>query len=231
MTASNGSSARAPELLETFLDASRTLVVVELDGSMAIRDANRPMLDLLKAEIDAIRGRPVADFLTEADSGRLERCAGDGGEHRLQLNFVDLKDSPQTLHCVLGPVGDGFVVFGERALEREDSLQRELLELNNTLAVLSRENSRRKRELERANAKLEDALNELNRSYWHLQKISEVLPICVECGQVKTGDDDGGWESVVDYLKKHSLFLSHGYCPECAGKLMAELNAPREGGP
>lgn len=43
----------------------------------------------------------------------------------------------------------------------------------------------------------------------------------MECGRVKTAELK--WDSVVDYLREHALFLSHGYCPECADKLVESL--------
>lgn len=71
--------------------------------------------------------------------------------------------------------------------------------------------------LQRENQVLKTAHEQLENSFWHLKKIQEVLPICMECGKVKTADSS--WEDVVDFLKKHSLFLSHGYCPECYEKI------------
>lgn len=71
------------------------------------------------------------------------------------------------------------------------------------------------------NQTLKAAYEQLDKSFWHLKKIQEVLPICMECGKVKTADSS--WEDVVGFLKKHSLFLSHGYCPECADKVMRQF--------
>ena len=76
------------------------------------------------------------------------------------------------------------------------------------------------KELECVNARLQHALDEIDNMYWHLRKIQEVLPICLECGKVKTGE--GSWQTVVDYLKSNSQFLSHGYCPECYERTVAE---------
>ena len=93
--------------------------------------------------------------------------------------------------------------------------------LNNELAVLARENARKSKELHRAKAELQAALDELQNSYWHLRKIAEVLPMCAVCGKVDPGMGD--WETVVDYLRRNSLFLSHGYCPECETEVRAEV--------
>src|SRR5581483_247674 len=95
-----------------------------------------------------------------------------------------------------------------------------LEDLNNRLAVETRENARKAKELERVNRKLKGALEELETMYWHLRKIQEVLPICLECGKVKT--DGGNWQTLVEYLKANSQFLSHGYCPECFERKLAE---------
>lgn len=67
------------------------------------------------------------------------------------------------------------------------------------------------------NQVMQDAYEQLQNSFWHLRKIQEVLPICMGCGKVKT--NDSSWEDVVQYLKNNALFLSHGYCPECAEKV------------
>ncbi len=77
------------------------------------------------------------------------------------------------------------------------------------------------------NQTLKAAYEQLDKSFWHLKKIQEVLPICMECGKVKTADSS--WEDVVSFLRKNSLFLSHGYCPACAEKLLSQLNMTRGG--
>ena len=68
-------------------------------------------------------------------------------------------------------------------------------------------------QLRRDNQTLRNTLEQLRLSHWHLRKLGEVLPICVECGKVKTSESS--WDEVVDFLKKNSDFLSHGYCPAC----------------
>jgi response regulator RpfG family c-di-GMP phosphodiesterase len=72
--------------------------------------------------------------------------------------------------------------------------------------------------IQRENKTLKAAYDKLDKSFWHLRKIQEVLPICLACGKVKT--TDSSWEDVVSFLQKNSMFLSHGYCPECAEKVI-----------
>jgi response regulator RpfG family c-di-GMP phosphodiesterase len=71
------------------------------------------------------------------------------------------------------------------------------------------------------NQTLKTTYDQLNKSFWHLRKIQELLPICIQCGKVKT--TDSGWEDVASFLKQNSKFLSHGYCPECAAKITRQL--------
>jgi Fe2+ or Zn2+ uptake regulation protein len=81
---------------------------------------------------------------------------------------------------------------------------------------LLRENERKAKALHKVNAGNASALKDLLESHWHLKKIQSVLPICMTCGKVKTSDS--AWETVVEYLKQNSLFLSHAYCPDCLEK-------------
>lgn len=96
--------------------------------------------------------------------------------------------------------------------------RKELAQLNNQLAVLSRVHATSSKELVKAKVELSKALEELQISNWHLHNIREVLPICKECGKVKAGSE---WLDVVAYLKKNAQFLSHGYCPDCTSTVMA----------
>jgi hypothetical protein len=64
-------------------------------------------------------------------------------------------------------------------------------------------------------------LEDLRASHWHLRRLQELLPICVYCRKVRTGDDY--WQSVEAYLQENSDFLTHGICPECLAKVDREL--------
>jgi response regulator RpfG family c-di-GMP phosphodiesterase len=59
----------------------------------------------------------------------------------------------------------------------------------------------------------------LEEVFEHLHRIGDVVPVCMSCGRFKTGE--ARWEAAMEYLKKHSRNLSHGYCPECAEKVRA----------
>lgn len=220
-------SENAARLLAGYLDDTKAVHALVVDAAGVVIAANQAMADLLGEPLPSLDGRPVRELLTDPDGDRLVERLGAAdvapGE-RLLLNFVDVEHAPHTLECRLGACGDGVVILGERVVAREETLRRELLELNNTLAVLSRESARKGRELQAANTRLEETLEELNRSFWHLRKIQEVLPVCMECGKIKTAD--ASWEPIIDYLRKNSLLLSHGYCPECVVKVREALGLP-----
>lgn len=75
-------------------------------------------------------------------------------------------------------------------------------------------------ELEETNRRLHETIEERDRSYWQLKRIAEVLPICMDCGDVRP---EGEWMDVVDYLKQNAMFLSHGLCPSCERERIDEL--------
>jgi response regulator RpfG family c-di-GMP phosphodiesterase len=60
---------------------------------------------------------------------------------------------------------------------------------------------------------LSRSIDQLRRSSDALQRIGEVLPICMECGKVKNAS--AAWEDVPKFLAESGVALSHGYCPAC----------------
>jgi heme-degrading monooxygenase HmoA len=208
----------APTLAQ-FLSHSRSvhLLVAGLNGT--IRLCNAALSQQLKMEAAAIATRRLWDMMPEADAESLRRRVEEGrvrSPDKFLLNFVDSDHCPFTLECTLEVQPGYFLLLGEVPGKSNEASQEEMLRLNNEMAVLSREHARQRRELERT-------LAELNASHWHLKKIQEVLPICMECGKVKSSSR---WEDVLSYLKENALFLSHGYCPTCTEKLKAQWALP-----
>lgn len=54
-----------------------------------------------------------------------------------------------------------------------------------------------------------------------LQRRDAVLPICMECGKVKSAA--GGWQGIARFLEDNVIPLSHGYCPGCAAAVKTRL--------
>ena len=70
------------------------------------------------------------------------------------------------------------------------------------------------------NFTLKLAYDWLDDSFQALNKIRQVLHICIECGKVKTSGSS--WEEVINYLKKKSQSITHAYCPECYESALAK---------
>lgn len=62
---------------------------------------------------------------------------------------------------------------------------------------------------------------ELRRALSEVKVLEAFLPICCQCKKIR--DEEGQWQQLERYIGKHTgTKFSHGYCPECAQKVMAE---------
>ncbi len=216
--------AWTPPTLAALLESSRNIPYLHITSQGDISKCNPATLLHLQVAAVQVIGRKIWNFLTAPDAEWLQRCLArlqPGQIEKHLLNFVDAEASPYSLECTVSAGPEGFSLLGEPVVEGERQLNNELLQLNNEIAVLVRETVRQKKELAHTNAELEKALKDLQTSYWHILKIHEVLPICMECGKVKNAE--AHWEDVAQYLKKNFPMFSHGYCPECFEKTMKGL--------
>jgi bacterioferritin-associated ferredoxin len=61
----------------------------------------------------------------------------------------------------------------------------------------------------------------LRRSLSEVKVLEAFIPICAQCKKIR--NQQGVWQQLEVYLREHSnTQFSHGYCPECAKKVMAE---------
>jgi hypothetical protein len=210
-----------PEIVASLLEDSRVLFVLRVSRGGEIISVNRNLVRWSGLAEDDLVGRPITGILGSRDGERVQGClAADspGLTGSPLLNFVASDSGVRTLRSRILADGEDRIILGEPDVEEDLEISEELLRLNNELSVLSRENSRRSRELEAARASLEATLAELETSHWHIRKIREHLPLCMECGKVKTGETE--WATLLDYLRSNSILVSHGYCPTCAGAVM-----------
>ncbi len=64
---------------------------------------------------------------------------------------------------------------------------------------------------------------ELQKMVNDIDTLSGLMPICSGCG--KTRDDEGYWERLEDYLRKHTqVDFSHSLCPHCCEELYPDLD-------
>ncbi|MBD3292951.1 MAG: hypothetical protein GF393_08515 [Armatimonadia bacterium] len=226
MTPERAAELIAPVAASHILESESTLYFAfSADGDIVY--ANAGASSLIRRSDDVPSTPNLSDVLPASNIASLDEMLDDGDDVvDCTLNVFSPGHECETLQCRVWRSEGLTLVLGEREAEDSARLQRELMDLNNEFVVKSRELTRRQRELEHARAKLQGALDELETSYWHLRKLQEVLPICMECGKVKRADST--WENVVDYLQRNALFLSHGYCPDCAGAMMDQYGIAEE---
>lgn len=149
--------SRAIPFIASFLDTSATVHFALLDPDGRIRQVNSTLADCLKARSEELVGQDFLEFLTTPDGKTLTRrlASPDAScDEKLLLNVVDTNQIPHSLHFRITSTGGGFLLLGEPPQLDNQTLQEELLQLNNQLAVLSRENVRKGRELKRTLADL-----------------------------------------------------------------------------
>jgi hypothetical protein len=213
---SDGSDVLPTGAAGTLIRGTRVLSWARIAGDGVLRAVNGPLARRAGVPEEQLPGASVYTLLAEDDKERFRRRLERDpvSTESFLANFVSRQHEVHTLRCRMFLVGDDRILVGEPDVEEDRALTEELLRLNNELSVLSRENVRRAREVEVARRQLEEALAELEDSYWHLRKIQEHMPLCMQCGKMKTGEAE--WTSLVDYLKANEIFVSHGYCPTCA---------------
>ncbi len=62
---------------------------------------------------------------------------------------------------------------------------------------------------------------EQRRLLSEVKVLETFLPICCQCKKIR--NQEGRWQQLEVYISEHAgTQFSHGYCPECANKVMAE---------
>jgi hypothetical protein len=167
-------------------------------------------------------GAPMARLLTANSAALLlatMEAARAGPVEGVLLTFSDGERYAFTLSCRVRWEGEVCLLFGEPLTERDSRVTRELMELSSELARSTRERAK-------VAAELNSALQALRESHWHVKKIQEFLPICAQCQKVPAGEESRGeWRHLVSFLADNGLLMTHGYCPECEERVMAEIDA------
>ena len=96
------------------------------------------------------------------------------------------------------------------------------------IVLIIKSHNTEKSRLDRANLRLKDQMEVLNRTNAELEDalaqvrtLSGLLPICASCKRIR--DDRGYWNQIEIYIKNHSQAeFSHGICPECSEKLYGD---------
>jgi response regulator RpfG family c-di-GMP phosphodiesterase len=207
-------------------DPAEAMIILHADRELALVLADQRMPDKTGVELlaEAAQLRPDAArmlFTGYSDISAVIAAINDGRVYR----YITKPWNPDEL---LANVAAAVRIHG---ITRENS--RLTSELRRALSEAQGEKDRvEHREPEESDAAhrneiLASALEDLRESHWHLRRIQELLPICSYCGKVRT--EDTYWQSVEDYLRKNSDFLTHSVCPECLAELEKELDMGLEG--
>ncbi|MBF0527900.1 MAG: response regulator [Deltaproteobacteria bacterium] len=71
---------------------------------------------------------------------------------------------------------------------------------------------------------LRKANDELSAALTQIKTLKGLLPICMDCKKIR--DDQEYWLEIEDYVRTYTdAQFSHGLCPTCAAKRMAEIRA------
>ena len=75
--------------------------------------------------------------------------------------------------------------------------------------------------------RLADRVAALQEALTRVKRLQGLLPICSYCKRIR--GDDQYWQQVDSYIVEHSdAQFTHGICPPCSEKLMAEIEDERQ---
>ena len=78
-------------------------------------------------------------------------------------------------------------------------------------------------QLSEKNAEISKSCQALEAALTQVRQLQELLPICSQCKRIR--NDKNYWQQIEIYLSQHAeVKFSHGYCPECYGKWVRDLN-------
>jgi signal transduction histidine kinase/FixJ family two-component response regulator len=167
------------------LDAVRHIYLAWFDSDGQIVGCNDAMAQFLGLNPDTFREQGIWDKLTDSDSLRLrERMMAphdSGGP--LLLNFATSNQNIKTLSCGLAAMsGGGFLMAGAPPPSTTDDSEIAWMQLNNSFALLSRENARKSKQLERRNDELTKTTEALQLAN---QALAEARTAALQAAQAK----------------------------------------------
>jgi len=84
-------------------------------------------------------------------------------------------------------------------------------------------------ERKRTEQQMQKLLEKWQEAMAKVKTLAGMIPICSSCKKIR--DDKGCWNQLEVYIREHTdALFSHGYCPDCAGKLLKKIRrgkAPR----
>ncbi len=196
-------AASSPDEAASILQSDHELALILTDQRMPGRTGVELLAEAAKRNPDAVRML----FTGYSDISAVIAAINDGSVFK----YITKPWEPEELLANVAAAVRTYAVARENVrLTAELEAAIELVQRQtDRVRYLERDESN----LERRNEILARAVDDLRDSHWLLRRIQEVLPMCAYCGKVRVADDH--WETVADYLRNNSDFLTHGVCPEC----------------
>lgn len=186
------------------------IVMPEMDGYELCRK--------IKAE-DKLRGVPVLLLTQLAEPEDIIKGLESGAD-----NFVTKPYDPQLLLSRIQYILVNYSIrarpYAEMGIEvffagKRHFINSDRIQILDLLFATYETSLRQKRELERVNQELKEALDTI-------ETLRGILPICSHCKKIR--DDEGTWTRIEEYIAMHSdVQFSHGICPECLRKFYPEF--------
>ena len=74
----------------------------------------------------------------------------------------------------------------------------------------------------------EETIRQLQDALDRVRTLEGIIPICSYCKKIR--DDQQYWLQVEQYISERTQArFSHGVCPECRSRVLAEVRGPQEG--
>lgn len=200
--------------------------VLRFGADGRLQFANAEFVRLLGTDSAPSAGTPLGALMSTGsrvlfDTHLLPALRLAGRIDEAYLNFEGATgDVPVLMNARVTAEGATAVLL---RVDRRERWEKENLDSRRRAEQYAKELAATSAELSAAKTQLEEQLAEIENSHWMLRRVSEVLPICVECGDVREGRD---WTTLSEFLKRNASFLSHGYCPDCGQKALAALDQP-----
>jgi len=118
---------------------------------------------------------------------------------------------------------DELKLLNDELFEHKNNLE-ELVEARTK--ELSSVNEKLKEEFDerlKAELKLREESEKLNKAILEINSLRDMLPICASCKKIR--DDKGYWQQIEKYIQENSnIIFTHGICPDCARKLYGDIH-------
>ncbi|HVQ36392.1 MAG TPA: response regulator [Pyrinomonadaceae bacterium] len=203
---------RKDYLVHTTNDPCHALKLLE-ERNIAVVLCDQRMPQLSGAELltSAARIKPETVRILLTGFSDLEAVIQAVNEGKL-YQYVSKPFEPESFLRLLGQATAVFALVHERRqmIEELRTLNDDRLPVDIDAVQLAEENE----SLARDNQVLRSTIANFQNSYWCVRRFQEVLPICMTCSKVRLGKVD--WMELAVFIRQHSDFLSHSYCPECA---------------